>query len=523
MRYYVCPDNKTKTNFMRNIYSFIVKVAVTLCCGLVLSAPANAITYTALVSGNYNNSTTWGGAVPSTFMAGDIMIIPSGVTVTLDNDLSIDGTLCLNSGQLVLNNHALIFNTNSNFIFTGTGSITSDAFSDISISSMNNFTCALNFTQGSPIGDLTINAGSANIVLASDLIVNGTLTLGSGTLDLNDNDLTFASGGDFSPAGFGVIIGSPNSDISILAANSFSGALRFSVAANTLNNLILNCPNSNTTFAIGTDLVVGGSLVLSSGKLNVGTHDLTIAATGGLNGGSENSYIILADGGTFTQTSVSNTTDVFPVGTMLYYAPATITAGPASLIADISMGLVNNVMAYGNSGYSLSGIRSLVNNTWVLNSDVQTGLDLSVQLTWNESIEVNNFDRTKAYIAQYSNGWDAVAVSPASSQGSYHSVSRQVTKPGALIVADQNSALAIPETASNESAISMYPNPSVDVIHFSAPLAVTTVDIFDITGRKVKTCSGADNSFSVRELTPGMYSVLLSGKDFSATQKFIKN
>jgi hypothetical protein len=509
---------------MRHISSFIVKLAASLCCGLSLSVPANALTYTALVSGNYSNTTTWGGAVPSTFMAGDIMIIPAGVTVTLDNDLDIDGTLCLNSGQLVLNNHSLNFNTNSNFIFTGTGSITSDAFSDISISSMNDFTCALNFTPGSPVGDLAINAGSASIVLASDLILNGTLTLGSGTLDLNDNDLFFGSGSDFAASGFGVIIGSPNSDISVMADNSFSGALRFSVVADTLNNFIFNCPNSNTTVAIGNDLVVNGSLLLSSGKLNVGTHDLAIASCGGLIGGSENSYIILDDGGTFTQTSVPNNTDVFPVGTMLYYAPATITAGTSSVIAAISMGVVNNVMAFGNSGYSLSGIRPLVNNTWILNSDVQTGLDLSVDLTWHGDVEVNNFDRTKAYVAQYSNGWDAVAVSAATSADGYHTLGRgNVAKPGALIVADQNSALALPETASEEVAISMYPNPSVDVIHFSAPVAITTVDIFDITGRKVKTCSGADNSFSVNELAPGMYSVQLSGKDFSATQKFVKN
>ncbi len=508
---------------MRNISSFILKVAATICCGLFLSAPASAITYTALVSGSYSNTLTWGGAVPGTFVAGDIMIIPAGVTVTLDNDLSIDGTLCLNSGQLVLNNHSLTFNTNSNFIFTGTGSITSDVFSDISISSMNNFTCALNFTQGSPVHDLTINAGSSSIRLASDLVVNGTLTLGSGTLDLNSNDLTFASGGDFSPAGFGVIISSANSDISIMAANSFTGDLRFSVSDNTVNNLILNCPNSSTTFGIANDLVVAGALVLSSGKLDAGTHALTIAPTGGLMGGSENSYVILADGGTFTLTSAPNTTDAFPIGTALYYSPATITAGPASLTAAISMGLVNNVLAYGTTGYSLLGTTPLVNNTWVLGSDIQTGLDLNVQLTWHDDIEVNNFDRTKAYIAEYTNGWDVTAVSAASSMNGYHSIDRTVNKPGALIVTDQNSALAIPETASNETTISMYPNPSVDVIHFSAPVAVTTVDIFDITGRKVKTCSGADNSFSVKELTPGMYSVQLSGKDLNVTQKFIKN
>src|SRR5580700_3714247 len=50
-----------------------------------------AATYTATTSGDWSSSVTWGGTAPAFSITGaDAVVIPLGVAVTLDNDLTIN-------------------------------------------------------------------------------------------------------------------------------------------------------------------------------------------------------------------------------------------------------------------------------------------------------------------------------------------------------------------------------------------------------------------------------------------------
>ena len=58
--------------------------------GFVFAQEADAITFTATHNGNWNDATTWWGAVPPTSIAvGDSVIIPSAKTVTIPSDVTI--------------------------------------------------------------------------------------------------------------------------------------------------------------------------------------------------------------------------------------------------------------------------------------------------------------------------------------------------------------------------------------------------------------------------------------------------
>lgn len=124
---------------MRNLYSAITRLAITI-SALLFFVPAQAITYTAMVSGNFSNTATWGGLVPLSLSVGDVILIPTGVTVTMDNNITVnnsttlivDGTLISggNSTSLTLTNsslsgsgsillHGMLVSLPSGFGFTG--------------------------------------------------------------------------------------------------------------------------------------------------------------------------------------------------------------------------------------------------------------------------------------------------------------------------------------------------------------------------------------------------------------------
>lgn len=76
----------------------------------------------------------------------------------------------------------------------------------------------------------------------------------------------------------------------------------------------------------------------------------------------------------------------------------------------------------------------------------------------------------------------------------------------------------------NKTNISVYPNPTSDVLHFQTT-GGTTIDtalIFDISGRSIKEFNNINSSISVSELQTGTYIIKLASGKETFTQKIIK-
>ncbi|MDV7697836.1 T9SS type A sorting domain-containing protein [Chryseobacterium soli] len=83
--------------------------------------------------------------------------------------------------------------------------------------------------------------------------------------------------------------------------------------------------------------------------------------------------------------------------------------------------------------------------------------------------------------------------------------------------------LATSETKTNKDQLSVYPNPVQEVLYIKSKDAVTRAEIYDATGRIIKTSAVKDNALSVSELAKGNYIIKLFTKDQATAQKFIKN
>ena len=150
---------------------------------LLASHVVFAATYTAAASGAWNNAATWGGTAPAYNIGSlDQVYIPSGITVTLDNTVIVDGLLTVlnveggltSAGQ----NGNLIINSGT-FSGGGTVSLTGVIFNGGTVSFDGTVSCT------------TLTSSTTNLQLAAEITVHEMMTLSSGTFHV-------VSGGMFS-------------------------------------------------------------------------------------------------------------------------------------------------------------------------------------------------------------------------------------------------------------------------------------------------------------------------------------
>jgi len=450
----------------------------------------------------------------------------SGSNVKLGSNLTINGMLTLTNGMLWLNGQQLTVGSAGSIATSGAGSIMGSATSDLVVNSTAGPGGALNFaTGGNMLHNLTVNTGSGSTVLNSDLSVEGVLSLDAGTLSLNGHTLTFGTGGNISSGGTGTIMGSSASGLVVNSTTGLSGNLRFAAGSNVLNSLTMNT-GAGSTAQLGTDLTVNGSLHLNSGKLVLGTSNLTIGSAAMVNGGSSNSYVMTNSTGKLTMNLAAGARDTFKVGTATNYAPMVVAANSGSASGNVSIYTADGVLENGTSGSLMSATRSVVNTTWHVSSSVSTGINYNLTAMWSAGMEYNGFNRSRAYLSHYTSGaWDAYAASAAGTSGSMYTITRaNVTSLSPFMVAD--SATTTPTTgtqiAEANSATRIYPNPATTVLHIASAKTAEKVCIFDVTGKCVRNISENTTDINVADLPTGNYIVRLTSGGTEYVHQFVK-
>lgn len=81
-------------------------------------------------------------------------------------------------------------------------------------------------------------------------------------------------------------------------------------------------------------------------------------------------------------------------------------------------------------------------------------------------------------------------------------------------------ALAVSEVAATKVAV--YPNPTTEVLNIATAKKVSSVEIYDMLGRKVKDAAVANGQVNVKDLTNGSYILKVNTAEGSTSHKFIK-
>jgi len=449
--------------------------------------------------------------------------VGSGKSVAIASTLAVGSSLNLSGGSN-LDISGVMLNLNGSY--SGTGSLMVNSKSGLAINGSASISAPISLS-GISIGNFILNVGNGNTVtLGTDMVVD-TVNLETGTLVLNSHNLSI--NGSIAASGSGMVFATSASNVSITASNSTAGSLTFSYPGNTVNNFNVNIGAAGTV-TLGSDLVVNGTLNLMSGHINTGSGNLQIAASGSITGANSNAYIITGTGGYLTMNAVVSTTANFPVGTVSYYSPASITLKAGSSTGTVGVNVSSGVYAQGTTGAMLSASEPLVNSTWLFQTSITSGLNADMALTWSPAIEVNGFIHTGDYISHYVSGaWDNIGDSMTASAvaGGMFSIQRKgVTSMSPFAVFDQSTVTGIDQIA-KKSAFEIYPNPVSENLYIknnTLSNQVIYIDIFNLLGQKVGsfTTTNTETAIPVDGLTRGQYFIKLYNDNMMVVEKFIK-
>lgn len=237
-----------------------------------------AATFTAIASGNWTTNATWqGGVAPGTTIdANDDIIINSGVTVSMDQDVTLNGfNILLPGGSIQVN--GTLMSTNSSTLYmnngdlTGTGTIMLDRLEFSGLSSFNHSGMATVATfQNSNIALSLV--GTMNIT-DSLILEDGSLTIANGsTLDLTTNSHVKVNNGAMT------INGGTFANINAYTTYYVGSSKTTGIEAtgSGMTDLFVMLDNGES-LSMGSDLSPQGNIMLSGGNLDLNGFDLTIS------------------------------------------------------------------------------------------------------------------------------------------------------------------------------------------------------------------------------------------------------
>jgi len=272
------------------------KMCLVVLCFATFGKTTNATVFTAVLSGNFNSTLTWGGIVPGSILSTDVIIIPSGITVTMTSSETFSGTSSLTVlGTLASTTGTALVMTSGTL--AGSGAISADSMV-LGLTSGFTFTGALTARKLTSLGATVTSA--ANVKVSKLLsLSSGILNMGAGSLTLGNGSTIALSGGTIITSGTGTL-GLDSAHTVLYTVTSATAGLELTGAG--VDSIIINTPG---TISLAANTTVNGVLSLSMGTLALAgntltfgaTGDLTASGTGTITGSALSNVVVNASGG----------------------------------------------------------------------------------------------------------------------------------------------------------------------------------------------------------------------------------
>lgn len=329
-----------------------------------------------------------------------VFVVQQNSTMTANSAWNISGantklqledgaTLTANAAVTLSSNTTLQLDANSTYAHNNTGNAATTIFNagteviDPTSTVTYGYAGAQNVAAAT-YGNLTIAGGGAK-TLQGGAEVRGTLDLQQGALALGGNLLTLSGDVTRTGAASGTITGGATSNLTIGGSGSL-GTLFFTAGTQTLNNLTLNRTTSGVA-TLGTPLTINGTLTLTSGKLQLGNNDLTIAnpSTFAIAGAPFSANNMVETNGTGSLVKAGSAVNDFrityPVGNGNVYSPMVL----STLTGTVAPGATLKVRSEAAAASDIPGDTPL-NRNWVTASAGISGtVRAGVRFSYNAS------------------------------------------------------------------------------------------------------------------------------------------
>jgi hypothetical protein len=237
-----------------------------------------AATFTAIASGNWTSNATWqGGLAPGTTINNnDDIIINSGVTVSMDQDVTFNGFNILVpggsiqvNGTLTSTNNSTLSMNNGDLMGSGTIDLYRLEFSGLS---------TYNHTGSATVGtfqnsNLTLSILGTTNVSDSLILEDGSITISTGgTIDLSSNSNVKVNNGAMTING--------GTFTNVNAYNTYyvgtSKTTGIEATGSGMTDMMVMLDNGES-LSMGSDINAQGNIMLSGGNLDLNGFDLTIS------------------------------------------------------------------------------------------------------------------------------------------------------------------------------------------------------------------------------------------------------
>lgn len=331
---------------------------------IMATVAVNAQTYTAVSSGNWSQSSTWDGGNAPSFNIGllDNVVIPSGISVTLDNTVIVDGLLA----NLTVDGS--LITTGSGALILTSGTIGGDGVLDLDNTIYNGGT--FSFTGDLMTNTMTVSsslATSAEIVIHEKFTLAGGIfsILTNGLFELHQDGMIVINSGTMTLNGGGMSLMNAY-DVMYSQGSSSSG---FEMNGPGLRDLTIDVGQGNAV-TFNSDVDVDGTLLLETGNMILNNNDLTVNGNLSSNGtgaiqSSQNSDITFntsgGSNGTLRFSATGNSVDDF-----------TINVGDGQWIS-----LASNLNIHGTLMFNSGGLNAGNHNVVIQQSGSVSGADSS--------------------------------------------------------------------------------------------------------------------------------------------------
>jgi hypothetical protein len=457
----------------------------------------------------------------------------SSGNVMLESSLNIagelqlhNGNLSIESGSVLTMNAGSLVQVMNGMLESNGGTFVGTASYDVEYIGDSTVMTGLEIT-GSGLNDVEVNITQGEVVMENDATVGGELELTSGKLNLNANNLTV--NGSLEQDFASPIIGNANSDLQLNITSVGDDTLSFDGTAPDLEQFTVNITGGGDLI-LGSILHIHDELTMTSGSIVLMNNDLVIEENADITGYSNTRYVMTPDMGMLQMhIAASSPYIVFPVGTASSYSPASIQQASGAAAGNFMVKAFNGVYTGGteNSGFNSASNGSVVNRTWLIESDASS-IDMNLKLGWMATSEVNGFDRNNAYITHYMSGaWDSqTSASAVSGANSTYEITRTgLTSLSPFAVADEDAELIVDE---NELlTINLYPNPCTDVMNISYESTNAnqySYQVTDVAGRIYDVADNGSNQMDVSALSKGTYLLKITNTQTNkqSVRQFIK-
>jgi hypothetical protein len=321
----------------------------------IIGTTINLRAFTAIQDGDWTDPLTWGGVAPTGTVNAQDIIIPSGIDVNMNIDVTFNGLLnnFTVDGTLTTNSSAELMMLAGGF--NGTGDVTIDRIEFQGLLTTYGLTGDLDVKTFVNNG-VALNVAGAVTVTDSLSLAAGTLTLATGAnLVINTNATIVRDGGSLVTTG-GVFNSAANYNLRYLGGNKTAGIESNST---TLQNLYIDLDDNSTTVTLGNNVQVHGILQINSGILAIGSNDLDIMGNISMTSGTAISST--ASSTINIQTSTALTTGLsFTAGSSLDELNVNFTGtGNVKLESDVA---ISNILVLENGTVSIESGSTLTMN-----------------------------------------------------------------------------------------------------------------------------------------------------------------